>query len=483
MIPFGPFEPDRAGYSPDVITNVINALPIADGWSPMPDTSVISTALAAECLGAVYIRTPGGSYRIIAGTTTKLYEFDSGTLGWTDRTRLSGGDYSVPPGDKWSFCPFGANLLAANLSDDIQYIDIDVGTNFAALSGSPPKCKYLTIAGEYLVMAHIASFPNRVQTSGIGDATWHTIGQRGADYQDFPDGEEIMGVIGAEKGAVIIQRTRFRQMNITTAGDYSFTTVVLNPSRGVIAAHSIAQIGPGKFVYYSADGFFMNVEGIPIGDEKVDRWFDSQIDRTYIYDIQAMVDPYAKIVWFKARRPDGTKFMLGYRWSNNRWCYSDLDVEMMAALVTPAISIDGMDAYYATIDDASEPFDSRLFTGGSPTMAVFDTSHRLCYLTGDARAATLQTPDMALAGNKRAFLQEIRAVGDVGTSFTLKAITASFRGGPKTTGSAVTPYPETGICHFRSSGFTHSLLMEIPAAAAWSHVSGLDEKFVAEGGR
>jgi len=484
VIAFGPFEPDRGLFAPDAITNVINALPVKDGWGPMPNVSVISTALAATCLAAVYIRTTAGAYKIIAGTTTKLYLFDSGTLGWTDISRLAGGDYAVPVGDTWSFVPFGANLIAANLADDIQFLNIDSGTNFAALAGSPPKCKYLAVAGEYLVMGHIASFPNRVQTSGIGDATWHTIGQRGADYQDFPDGEEIVGLIGAERGAVVIQRTAIRQMVISAAGDYSFTSAVLNPARGVVAPLSIAQIGPGKFVYYSADGFMMNVEGIPIGDERVDRWFDAEIDRAYIYDIRAMVDPFKKIVWFKGRRTNSTYFMLGYCWSLDRWTYSDLNVEAMAALVTPAITIDGMDVYYATFDDADEPFDSRLFTGGTPTMAVFDTSHRLCYLTGTPRAATIQTPDTALSGfNRRSFLQKARVIGDLGTNYTLKAITADYHGGTRTTGSAITPYSSTAICHFRSSALTHALLLEIPAGTTWEHVAAIEPTFVTEGER
>ena len=416
--------------------------------------------------------------------TTRRFRGQARSHGVGRVSRLAGGDYAVPVGDVWSFVPFGANLLAANLADDIQYLNIDSGTNFAALSGSPPKCKYLAVAGPYLLMGHIASYPNRVQTSGIDDAEYHTIGRRGADYQDFPDGEEIVGLIGAERGAVVIQRTAIRQMVVSPAGEYSFTTSVLNPARGVVAPLSIAQIGPGKFVYYSADGFMMNVEGIPIGDERVDRWFDAEIDRAYIYDVRAMVDPFEKIVWFKGRRTDSSYFMLGYRWSLDRWCLSDLNVEAMAALVTPGITIDGMDVYYATFDDATEPFDSRLFTGGTPTMAVFDTSHRLCYLTGTPRAATIQTPDIALSGfNRRSFLQRARVIGDLGTSFTLKAITASYHGGTRTTGSAVTPYSSTAICHFRSAALTHALLLEIPAGTDWNHVAAVEPTFVTEGER
>jgi hypothetical protein len=474
LISFGKFEPDRTKYAPDATTNVINCLPVADGWGPLPDLSVISTALAATCLGAVYIRTSAGAYRIIAGTQTKLYEFNSATLGWTDISRLAGGDYAVPDGDLWKFQPFGPYLIAVNLADAPQYLDIDAGTNFAALPGSPPQAKYVWISGEFLVLAHLASFPNKLITSGIGDSSWWTVGERGCDFQDFAEGEEIVGGIGAEKGAVVFHRTVFRQLTVQNGGSYSFSTAIINPNRGVVAPHSIASIGPGRFVYYSSDGFFMGAEGTPIGQERVDKWFDMEIDRTYIYDIRGMVDPFQKVVWFQARRSDATKFMVGYRWSIDRWCYAEYNIEMMASLVTPAITIDGMDVYYATFDDASEPFDSRLFTGGAPTMAVFDTSHRLCYLTGSPLAATLQTPDIELNPGSRSFVDEVRVIGDVGTSYTLKAITSDYHGGTRTAGSAKTPNSTTGISYMRSESRIHAFKLEMAAGADWNHVVALD---------
>lgn len=481
MIVFPAFEPDRSIFNPASSINVVNCVPVADGWGPLPDLTVISTALAAQCLGAVYVRTSAGAYKIFAGTATKLYQYNSATLGWDDVTRLAGGNYAVPSGDKWSFTVFGSNLIAHNIADDIQFINVDSGTNFALLAGSPPKAKYSWIAGEYLVLGNIASFPNRIMTSGIGDATFWTIGQKGCDIQDFPDGEEIMGGKGSQQGAVIFQRTRIRSMTVTT-GDFSFRTDVLNQDRGVISALSIAEIAPGQYFYYSADGFFLGVDGTPIGRERVDKWFDAEIDRSATNEIRAMLDPFQKIVWVQAKRANTTKFLLGYHWGLDRWCYADNNVTEMASLVTPAVTIDGMDLYYATIDDASEPFDSRLFTGGTPTMAVFDSSNRLCYLTGTPRAATLDTADIELNPGMRSFLREARVYTNSPT-FTLKAITSDFHGGARTVGSAVIPYSTTATCHFRTPGRIHAFRMEIPEGTDWDHVIGIEPTAAIEGQR
>jgi hypothetical protein len=481
MIIFPPFEPDRSVYAPGSSGNVVNCIPVQDGWGPLPDLTVISSALASQCLGACYARTSGGAYRIFAGTSTKLYEYNSATLGWTDITRLVGGNYAVPAGDRWSFTVFGANLIAHNIADDIQYINVDSGTNFAILSGSPPKAKYSWVAGEYLVLGNIASFPNRIQTSGIGDASYWTVGQKGCDFQDFPDGGEVMGGRGSQQGAIIFQRTRIRSMTITT-GDFSFRTDVLNQDRGVISPLTITEIAPGSYFYYSADGFFLGVDGTPIGRERVDRWFDANIDRSQLGTIRAMLDPFQKIVWVQAQKADTSKFLLGYHWGLDRWCYADNNVTEMASLVTPAVTVDGMDLYYASVDLAVEPFDSRLFTGGTPTMAVFDSSNRLCYLTGTPRAATLDTADIEINPGLRSFLQKAQVYTNC-PSFTLRAITSDYHGGTRTTGNPMSPFPSTALVSFRSSAKIHAFRLEIPGGTDWDQVIGLEPTAVVEGQR
>lgn len=470
---FPKFEPDRTRYSPDVSSNIVNALPVTDGWGPHPDLSAISDALASACRGAVYVRTSTGTYRLIAGTATKLYELNTTDYSWTDITRLAGGDYAVPTGDRWTFTVYGQNLIAHNLTDDIQFIAIDGGTNFAALSGTPPKAKYSWVAGEYLVLGHLATDPNQIFTSGIGDATFWTVGQRGCDFQSFPDGEEIMGGIGSEKGAVIFQRTLIRQMVVTGGGDFSFTTSVLNPSRGVIAGGSIALIGPGQFIAYSADGFFRGVEGTPIGAERVDSWFASLLEGSKIKEIRSVADPYRKIVWTQAEQPDGSKFLLGYNWQLDRWCYSDANVSEMCVMVTPGMSWDGLADIWATIDEVTPAYDSGQFVGGQPRFAAFDSSNRLGFLTGTSRAATLDTADIETFPGYRTLVDKVRLYGDC-TDFTLKAITSDIHGGTRTVGMAKSPYARSGLCHMRSDARLHAIRLEIAAGVEWNHVIGVE---------
>ena len=479
MIPFARFEPDRASFDPEASDATMNALPAAKGWVPQPDIAAISEALAAECLGAVYVRTIAGGFRLIAGTSNALYELNLTDYTWDD---LTGSTVpAVPAGHRWCFTIYGQNLIAVNLGTVPQYIAIDAGTEFADLAGSPPTAKFAWIAGEFLVLGHIASNPNRIQTSGIGDATYWTVGQRGADLQDFPDGEEIMGGIGSEKGAIIFQRTMIRQM-VITQGDFSFATQVVNPNRGVVAPYSIAQIGPGQFFYYSSDGFFLGAEGKPIGAQRVDQWFAGRLDNQKVKEVRSVADPFNKIVWTQAEDAAGSKFFIGYHWQLDRWCQSDVTLSEMAVLVTPGISINGLDDLYASIDDVSEPFDSGLFTGGLPRFAAFGADNRLGFFTGTPREAVLETYDDEPFPGMRGFLQEARFYTDA-TTFTAQVGTFDYHGGAVTWSDEVTPYSSTKVCHFRNSGRLFRYRQNIPAGTSWNHAIGVEPKVRQEGRR
>jgi hypothetical protein len=436
------------------------------------------------------VRTSTGGYQIYAGTETNLYKLDTTTAPypWEDVSRLAGGAYALPPGDQWSFVRYGSRLMGFELADTPQFIDVDAGTDFANLPNAP-TARFGWVAGDFLVAGYNASFPNRVRWSAFNNSEAWELQVRGASLQDINYGNEVQGGIGSEDGAIIFQRNAITTMSKTLDVSAAFTFQVVNPYRGTIAPYSLAVAGVGLIFYLSEDGFYMGGDGQPIGAEKIDRWFlNEQIDRDYLQEVTAAVDPFSKIVWFAYRKVDGSKARVGFNWQLQRWCYSDINVTQIAALATPGITWDGLDGFYATIDDVDEPFDSRLFAGGRPTMAGFDAdTFQLGWFTGENAAVTLETADIALSVSKqgkpqRTFLIGARLVGDC-TDFTLMVGTSDYPGGLVTWTTAKSPHPTTGICPFRSSGLYHRFRLEIPEGADWKVVSGLETFETEEGTR
>ena len=473
IIPFPAFEPDKSPYDSASSNNVVNALPVANGWGPMPGLTEISAALAAECRGAVYVRNAAGTYAVIAGTATRLYRLNSTDYTWTDISGPSA-PYAVPLQDSWTFTRFGDMLVAHNLADPIQVYDIEAAGTFADLAGSPPKAKYSWVSGDFLVLGYLEGTAGEktVRWSGINDIEHWTIGKKGSDVQELPEGDEVMGGFGEQGGFTVIQRNAMQFFPFAPSSGFTFTRTVLNPKQGTLAPRSIVSIGPGLFFYLSEDGFFGGVDRKPIGAERVDRWFLDQIDQTYLPEVQGVADPFEKIVWWKYRAQSGSYYRLGYDWQLDRWCTTDLQVGEMVALATPAITWDGLDALYASIDAVSEPFDSRLFSGGRPTFATFTTDNKLAYFTGPNLEATIDTAEVEIDGMARAFVNGARVITDA-TDFTLADGVQGYHGDTITWSTANTKN-RAGLVPFRSDGRLHKFRLIIAEGDSWTIASAVN---------
>ncbi|WP_104662850.1 hypothetical protein [Ensifer adhaerens] len=474
IIPFPAFEPDQSQFDGTNSNNVVNALPVSDGWGPMPGLTEISQALGAECRGAVYVRTSTGTFTIIAGTSSALYKLNTTDYSWTNISGPSA-PYAVPLQDSWTFTRFGDQLVAHNIANPIQVYDIEASGNFADLAGSPPKAKYSWVAGDFLVLGYLegAVGQKTVRWCGQNNLEHWTIGKEGADVQELPEGDEVMGGFGEQGGFTVIQRAGMQYFPFAPSSGFTFTRTVVNPKQGTLAPRSIVSIGPGAFFYLSEDGFFGGVDRKPIGAERVDRWFLDQIDQTYLADVQGAADPFEKIVWWRYRAANGSFYRLGYDWQLDRWCTTDLQVGEMVALATPGVTWDGLDLLYANIDAAIEPFDSRLFSGGRPTFATFTTDNKLAYFTGPNLQATIDTAENEIDGMRRSFVNGARVVTDA-TSFTLSDGVSAFHGGAMTFSTANSPHPRTGLVPFRSDGRLHKQRLVVPAGAVWSIVSSVN---------
>lgn len=486
LIPFGQFEPSRSPFNPNASPNVINALPKADGWGPMPSLVVLSDALPSECRGAIYVRDSDGNVTIFAGTATALYRYNTATTAWDDISRVSGGAYALPSGDNWSFTRFGQYLVATQIGDAPQVFDIDSGTNFEALSGSPPNAKYCWTAGPFLVLGYLVGFPSRIRWSGLEDiGTWE-LGENFADLQDLPDGEEVQGGISEAQGAIIIQRRAIRYMQLQSSGQFAFSVQVLNPSRGAVSPLSIVQIGPRQFAYLSEDGFFMGVEGQPIGAATIDDWFlNEQIDLDELSVVQGTADPYSKIIWWQYSDTSGNKRMIGYEWQLGRWTYSNVAVGFLMSALTAGTTMDALALDYATLDEITIPLDSRAFKGGRPIFSGFNSDNKLCTFSGTPLAATIDTAQSAPAGNMlRAFCNGARVVSDAPASgYTLQIGVSDKHGDEITWKTAASPSSETGLVPLRASGRLHKFRLSMTAGTDWTHAHGVEPNVRREGAR
>ena len=80
---FGQYAPDVSIYRGANSELILNVVPRADGYGPFKSFSVATAALPAACRGAFVARKSDGSVAIFAATSTRLWQLNNTTLGWT----------------------------------------------------------------------------------------------------------------------------------------------------------------------------------------------------------------------------------------------------------------------------------------------------------------------------------------------------------------------------------------------------------------
>ena len=489
MIPLnGPWEPGNYALNNNrIVSEAKGVLPGPESYIPWPGLTSFSLALASgACRGAYTARASDGTYKIYAGTATKLYIYVSATDAWTDATRLAGGDYSVPDNEQWQFAQFGDKLVAVQLNDDPQVIDIDSGTNFAALGGSPPKAKYVETVGDQLFLGSTASLPNGVVWSGRNDITYWTAGLRDSDQQEFPDGGFVHGLTGLETGLIFQEGLIRRFQPVDSRALFEFSTA--ENQRGLLAPSSLVTVG--RIAYYlSEDGFYAtdgSGNSQSLGEiNGVNEWFQAEVNYDRIFSVIGAADPvHLRVYWlFPSVGNVSTTLdrVLCYDIAFDRWTHADINAEFIFAAATAGYSLDALDSLGYDLDTLPYSLDSKILTGGAPYLGAF-ASNKLQFFSGDNLAARIETSGRQLSGiGRRAFVQGCIPYTDAENA-TMKAGTIERPQDSYTYGNAMSINAQ-GMCPMRSSSRYHRFRIDVPSGESWTHIKGVDPIFEDDGDR
>lgn len=488
MIPLGPWEPDSAAVDTGALAVAKNVFPSKTGYGPVPGLAEFSTdALPSKCFGLFFAQVSAGGWVVFAGTQTKLYKFTGGA--WVDYTRSSGGDYNVPTDDYWSFAQYGSKVIACNLNDDVQAIDVDTGAvNFSALGGSPPKARYVTVVGDFVILGCLGSNNRKIRNSAINDSTGWTVGTNLCDEQEFADGGRVTGVAGGEFGYVVQERA-IRRMIFQPGSDTAFRFERVEKQRGAAGGYSVVSTINAVF-FLSDDGFYaFGANGlVPIGGQRVNDWFRSNSDTSRFFSVQSFADPYApRVAWAFYNTSGSTNFdrLLVYDWQLDRWSYAEAEAQFWAALVTAGVTLEQLDSYGSIDSGVPYSLDSRAWEGGAPVIAAVNSSGRLSFLEGATPlTATFTTAPMHVSKGSRSLIQSVYPVGSFNDS-TL-AIRVGKRENTKIAPSytaSITPSATSGHARCRSSGRLHNFELTIShtSGSAWEHAQGFDIEAVPDG--
>jgi hypothetical protein len=390
-ITFGEWLPDQPGII-GALTKAENVFPKAVGYGPFPNSVAFSGDASEDLNSVVAARDINGTTKVFAGGFTKLFLLDSADLSLDD---ISGTTYSST--HDWKFTQFGDSLIAANGAQKLQYYDLTTTGDFADIDAGAPTARFVTVVRDFVVTGWQPNENNRVQWSGINDpTTWSSSGVTQSDFQDIPDGGQIQGVTGGEFGLVLLERSIVRMSYVGSPLVFQFDNISRN--LGCYEPNSVVQ-WQGVTYFLGDDGFYAcdGQQVVSIGAEKVDRFFFNDASEANFPEMSAAVDPIRNLVMWGYRNSGDIYRLLVYHVNTKRWSYIDTEVNRLGSYSTPAITLEGVDTYSASIDALTITLDSRFWQGGKLLLGGV-TGAKIVTFSGSDKTATIETSDLENTG-------------------------------------------------------------------------------------
>ena len=468
-ISFGEWTPDRPGIAGNM-TDVMNTYPVGFGYASFPDKATYGNA-ASETLTSVFSGRATGTTELFASSATKIFRYNSSTLSYTNVSKTGG--YNNPVSD---VVQFGSVLITANNAEKLQGWTIGTSTTWNDLSSDAPVCKYVTVVRDFVVTGNQSNNTNRVQWSDINDETdWISSAASQADFQDIPDGGDIVGLTGGEFGLIFLQNSIHRMTYVGSPLFLQFDNI----SRGVgcYARGSIAQYNRTSF-FLSNNGFYMcdGQSVSAIGAEKIDRWFFANVDIEDIDNMSAQIDPERKLVIWNFRNSSDGYYQLLYQWELGRWSYTNIEITSIGGALTSGITLESLDSY-GTVDSIQVSFDSLQWSGGKFILAgTFGTN--VVNIDGTTLTPNLVSGDFQMEG-QNSFVSLARPIIDGGSANVAVASRLSLEDSVLFSSDSVTS--SENRASLRSFGRYHRV--KVTPTGNWDTAVGVDIELMPQGVR
>lgn len=392
------FLPDADPTTPGAILSCTNLIPYDQGMkgAPTGTTPGSTPALAGECIGAAVVAKLDAVRRILAGTTTAIYELSGGV--WVDRTRV--GAYTGGTDTRWSFAQFGDTTLLANLTDTIQSSN---GGAFADVA-TAPKAKIIFSVGSFVmalntVDATYGTSPDRWWCCSTFDATnWTpsvtTLATTGR-LVSTPGPILAGGRLG--EYAVVYKEKSIYFGQYVGAPDVWDWLQVPGGEAGCVGQDAWCDIG-GTHFFVGQDNLWLfdGTRPVPIGTGQVRQWWYDNSNPNYRYKTKCVFDRQNNVVWtfycsLSSTVPDKA---LVYHVITKQWGSVSVTIEAALDYISAGVTINDLATISATIDGLSGySFDSQFWLTGGRALSIINASHQLQLLTGDSATSSLTAWD------------------------------------------------------------------------------------------
>lgn len=427
----------------------------------------------------IYRGTASGAqnvYYVVGDVATYL---DTGAAATAGTAPVTTPAFTMPAGGRWRFVQFGPIAVVSNYNDPPVKVNLETDA-VALLGGSPPNMEAMAVVSNFLVGTKTNGSVTQVAWSGENNAEWWTYASRKSDFNNFPDGGEVTGIVGGEIG-LILQRTAVRRMAYV-GGNVLFRFDKISSNIGCASVHSVAQHGELAF-WYSDNGFIMwdGASLRPIGFERVDEAFNRSYGVVNFDAMSTAIDGVrSTVIWSVGRA------MWCYNWQLDKWSVVEHEAEIVTSRLTRAPSLEEQDPAVGALDDNVDgagliTFDAARFAAGDPRFYVF-TAGVLGTFAGDNMAARITGRSQELIEGRDTRIRRVRPMTDALTGMSVRIDTRQ-RLGDQPRRRDFTTLQASGEMPVRARGRFAKMRLRFDAGAPWTYVQGVDVTLEAAGRR
>jgi hypothetical protein len=386
------YAPDANPMTPGILVEASGVYPSETGGvRAIPSAAPFSDALPGKCKGAFAFQDLSSSFRTVAGTGAGLFELSS--TSWLDVSQSGG--YTA---DRWRFAVWGNYILATNNSDAVQ-VQTGTGVDFADLDGSPPIAKYITSAQNFVILANIPSYENRVYWSAQGDHTdWTPAISTQCGYVDLSDSPGNITGLAKIGDDIVVFKERTLYHGIYVGPPYVWAFRRIPAFCGTPSQDSVIELENG--VYYTGeDDFYLYDGNLPkrVG-QGVRFWFLSNLDRHYQARVTGVYDGVRRLIfWYYPTNADSSGELveaLIFDYQTGRWGRTVQSIEAGLVHWSGNITYDTIANFFSQYNDIDIYYDSPWWSANYFGLAILNTDHRLARLNGAPGNASITTGDL-----------------------------------------------------------------------------------------
>lgn len=397
--PFSSFDPDSDPTTPGIITDCDNLVPTLRGYAGAPSgVDVGMSALATAAVSAAILTKLDSSNRLIAGTSTKLYE-KSGNA-WTDISRVVA--YNASASFPWRFAQFGNTSLAVNKGDVIQASTAGIFADLVA-----PKAAVMCVVSGFVLVGN-------TNEATFGDSTnrwWCSAYLNVADWVPAIATQCTTGQLVDSPGAitaikpfgdnVVVYKDRSMYFGQYSGPPGVWDFNLIPGEIGSSSQEAVADIGTAHiFIGYEDIYMFDGSRPMPIG-ASLRKWFFADLDPVYRDRIRSSHDRKNTLVYFHYPRISSAGVINGcivYNYKTNKWGIAHRVIEAVVDYVASGYTWDTLPL--TTWDSwPAVAYDSPFWTDSARYSAYVGTDHKIYSLTGVSASAQLTTGDYGTDNN------------------------------------------------------------------------------------